>query len=110
MARLMGQQKITTAEAGEIRERFASWNGPSGPFVASEAARYSVTRETIRRILRHETHLGLGDRPLPWAGTPTPEPPSAALESEARRLFESLTAPASESAVEAFKQEVAKKE
>ena len=111
-APLHGVQKITNAEAQEIRVRFAAWSGPSGAFVAAEAQRYRVTRETIRRILRGETHLaplaGAGALPpaFPWAGTPTPPLPLDAEES-ARRLLEGLGAPSGEAAVDAFREEIA---
>lgn len=116
MTRLVGKQKITGREAAEMRERFATWPGPSGDFVAAEAERYRVGRETIRRILRRETHLTVeGPTPdgppafppaFPWAGTPTPAPSDAA-EADARRLLESLSNPSGDAVVEAFREAAA---
>lgn len=112
MTRLVGKQKITGREAAEMRERFATWPGPSGDFVAAEAERYRVGRETIRRILRRETHLTVegptpdGPPAFPWAGTPTPAPSDAA-EADARRLLESLSNPSGDAVVEAFREAAA---
>jgi len=115
MTRLVGKQKISGREAQEMRARFGVWPGPSGDFVAAEAMRYSVGRETIRRILRNETHLdpGFGQGQFvappafPFAGTPTEPPPSdAGMEAEARKLFDALSTPAGETVVNAFQEEL----
>lgn len=114
MARLVGKQKISTAEAVEMRQRFADWPGASGDFVTTEALRFSVNRETIRRILRGETHTGMtlerafGTPPgFPAAPTPTPTPavdPEA--EESARRVLASLATPSGDAVVDAMRREL----
>jgi hypothetical protein len=104
MARLVGKQKISSAEADDMRQRYADWPGASGNFVANEALRFSVNRETIRRILRGETHTrttlagAFGQAPgLPPAFpaaplAPTSTAPDPAAEESARRILASLAA------------------
>ena len=120
MSVAIGRRKILDAEAAALRERAASWHGPSGAFVRAEAARFNVTTETIRRILRGETHLGLtllaqpaaaaGVAPapaFPWAGeVAEPANPEAALASDesARRLLESLGSATGDAVVDAFRE------
>jgi len=125
MAALMGNQKISASEAAALRERFAAWPGASGPFVAAEALRYRVNRETIRRILRYETHLGAVDLAapgaaapgaaptpaFPWAGEAAPEAAaleaSAAADADARRLLNSLANPNADAVLAAMRAELA---
>lgn len=110
MTRLVGRQKITSAEAGVMRERFAAWGGASGDFVAAEAQRYGVNRETIRRILRHETHTGVAgcavaEQPpaFPWAGEVAEASPPGAVEADAARLLASLQTVGSDEIVDVFR-------
>lgn len=112
--RLVGKQKITAAEAADMRARFQRYPGPSGDFVTAEAIRYAVNRETVRRILRGETHTtpaaALGASPPAFPAPEAPAQPdaasAAALEADARRLLESLTNPSGDAVVDAFREEL----
>lgn len=124
MGALKGIQKITTGEAREIHTRLASWQGPQAAFVAAEALRYRVGRETIRRLLRGETHvdalpqfaaLAPAAAPpaapavpaFPWAGTPTPAPfPDPETEASAQRLLDALRTPSGDAVVDAIREEL----
>ena len=100
---LVGKQKITIAEARDLRVRFARRGAlPSGDFVAQEAVRYGVTRESVRRILRHETHLE-PPRELESLESLAPEPTSAEASDSAAALLRALTQDTSQDVLEMFK-------
>lgn len=103
-----GFRRISLDEAEDMRRRAAAWPGSRADFVRQEQRRFSVGAETIRRLLRGETHIrpgfGAEVHADPTSAPPPPADIEALLQAQAAAAAASFSEDSGAAAVDLFKQ------